>query len=380
MGGIRIDLQADGLDGPTGVAGRLTVIASGPHGEGDDLILPAPLRFELAGTGPTTCDGLDPTDDEFFYWAIVTQGGRVWMRSVALADEVTDWGDLTDVDPATFSPVAEPANLGQAITAAIEAQVPPLITAALDGIEVGTSPQQLATALADYATLAALGAKYTKPGSGIPSTDLDADAQAALALAGTAVQPTALTFAPRGANNDVGPLGHGGIAWTDDPAIGGASVALPAGRIYASRFRAAASGEVLTAAFGINNTGGTAVTYAGLAIYDLAGNRIGLSNAETTLLQSSGDKAFTFAEGSRPTLVAGVEYVAAYLVLASVAPTLNCTIASSRPNLGMPSSVGMANNPLRHGATATGRTDLPATLNWVSFSIIANTPTFVLRA
>lgn len=179
----------------------------------------------------------------------------------------------------------------------------------------------------------------------------------------------------------VGPVGHGALAWTNDPAVGQANVAQTTGRFTIMRFRAAASGSIATAWFGISTTAGASVTHATCAIFDLAGGagstggRLGVSNTETTLLQSTGTKQFTFA--SPVPIVLGTEYVACVLINASTMPTLNCTIAGSRPSLGITAGTGQ---PLRQAlGTATGQTSIPTTLTWTAFADVANGPHLVFR-
>lgn len=173
-----------------------------------------------------------------------------------------------------------------------------------------------------------------------------------------------------------GPIGHNGLAWTNDPAHSSANAIPAVGRFSATRFRAAASGSCGNIVLSIT-TAGSSITTGLVAIFNLDGTINGAVSAnQTTAWQSTGEK--TVALGSPATLVAGVEYVFVLLQAGSTGATFSGSLGSSRPNQGITAST---TNPRRQGiSTATSQTTMPSTLNWTAFGDVGNAPCAIMKA
>lgn len=173
----------------------------------------------------------------------------------------------------------------------------------------------------------------------------------------------------------VGPVGHGGLAWTNDPAHSSANAIPAVGKYSATKFRAAASGTCNNVVLSIT-TAGSGITTGLIAIYDLAGNKLGAESAnQTTAWQSTGEKVVALGAGVQ--LVAGMEYVFVLLQAGTTGATFSGSLGSSRPNQGITAS---SSNPRRQGISNAGsNTTMPSTLTWTAFTDVGNAPCAIMK-
>lgn len=212
---IRFDLREGDFVTPSSGSVYVAPI-SRVHVDGapDYITLPDYVEFPLTD-GKVEIELL-PTEANWAYNIYEGVDGGV-VRCVSVPHDLgvtVDYGDLPDINPATLLPIATPEAAWWAVAADLQAQITAGTgggggtVAAVWGTITGTLTAQtdlntalglkastaaLTSGLAGKADTATVTAKYTKPGSGIPSTDLTTAVQTSLGKADTAVQPAALT-------------------------------------------------------------------------------------------------------------------------------------------------------------------------------------------
>ena len=161
---------------------------------------------------------------------------------------------------------------------------------------------------------------------------------------------------------------YGALAWTTDPQTTG-SIATAVGGVYATVFRAAASG-VCTKMWMHCSLLQTTPTGIFVGIFDMAGNQLGISATAHIAFQTQGQKSIPLLTSVN--LVAGQKYVAGWLVVGGTAPTIVSSFGATSPAL---SQVLSNTAPLRQMKTvSTTRTAFTNPEVWTGYAVVGNAP------
>lgn len=161
---------------------------------------------------------------------------------------------------------------------------------------------------------------------------------------------------------------YGALAWTSDPQVTG-TIATTVGSVYATVFRAAASG-VCTKMWMHCSVLQTTPTGVFVGLFDMSGNQLGISATAHLAFQTSGQKSIPLLTSVN--LVAGQKYVAAWLCVGGTSPTIVTSFGSTSPSL----SQTVSNTaPLRQMKTSSVvRTAFTNPEVWTGYAVVGNAP------
>lgn len=219
------DLSIEGLQWRVDITGMKSFWFDAPTDGGTiNLGTVAPVAFTQA-QGITAGPPGDPVDD---VQATVDGDLQFYVQGNPVGDPVpipgATWAGLPD-KPTVIAAGADAAAARTAIDAASPAEVQAAVTALVNGAPGALDTlNELAAALGDDANFSttvtnAIAAKYTKPGTGIPKTDLAAAVQTSLSKAdAAAVEPTGTPDGTKFYRDDrtwATPPGGGVSSWDD---------------------------------------------------------------------------------------------------------------------------------------------------------------------
>jgi Right handed beta helix region len=153
------------------------------------------------------------------------------------------------------------------------------------------------------------------------------------------------------------PVKHGLLEWNFDPTgISTASQVLTSGTLHLIKITAQASATINNIITAVNTVGATLTAGQNFAaLFDSAGNRIGITADQSTAWTTTGLKTMALTAGVAVT--AGQDY---YIVLLSVGTTPPSFPRSASSTVA--ANAGLATTALRFAANATGQTSMPSTI------------------
>lgn len=123
MGEILLTTLGDALGGAVPVNASVTAVASRVRTDGAEVTAPATVRVHIRDGVPDARFVLDASGADW-YWTLTIRFvniARSVVRHVAVPEGVVEWGDLVEVDPATYQPVDPTPTLLDTINAQVAA-------------------------------------------------------------------------------------------------------------------------------------------------------------------------------------------------------------------------------------------------------------------